>query len=430
MGKQSMLKAVGSSETGTFGGSLMKALLIVCFAMAIGWIISSFLPRPIPENVHVYFHQSYLDRAFQRADRSYLATGIEGIVTFLTLYLFVTWKSKGAVTPNMSAVGPISSRSALLLGANLALQCCLLLVVVGLPFAWYKGYYLEKTFGLSRLTLGGWFLEFIKGTFLQLIVYAVIGGVAAFVIVRFPTKWSYILTILFFLGSILVAYIYPIVVAPLFNKFVPLEDETLLSEVKGLFAQADIKVDKVLVMEASRKTARSNAYFSGVGNTKQVVLYDNLIQNQLIEEIKLVLSHELGHWKLGHILKGVLLTTVGTFVILTAFSLAFGSSGATLSTADFRRLFLYLVLFCMLASYALTPVSSYVSRKHEIEADLFSLELTKDPDVFIAAMVSLARANLSDVSPPPYIRWFAWTHPTTLERIALAEEFRSSLEAF
>jgi len=71
-----------------------------------------------------------------------------------------------------------------------------------------------------------------------------------------------------------------------------------------------------------------------------------------------------------------------------------------------------------------------VSRKHEIEADLFSLELTKDPDVFIAAMVSLARANLSDVSPPPYIRWFAWTHPTTLERIALAEEFRSSLEAF
>ena len=80
-------------------------------------------------------------------------------------------------------------------------------------------------------------------------------------IVRFPTKWSYILTILFFLGSILVAYIYPIVVAPLFNKFVPLEDETLLSEVKGLFAQADIKVDKVLVMEASRKTAEKQCVF-------------------------------------------------------------------------------------------------------------------------------------------------------------------------
>jgi STE24 endopeptidase len=129
---------------------------------------------------------------------------------------------------------------------------------------------------------------------------------------------------------------------------------------------------------------------------------------------------------MGHLIKGILASTLGTFAIIIAFSFMFEPAKQGFLAIDFQRFFLCLVLFSILVSYVTTPVSSFVSRKHEVEADEFSLELTGDVQSFTSAMIGLARANLSDVSPPPFIRWFAFSHPTTMERIALAEQFKNT----
>ena len=241
--------------------------------------------------------------------------------------------------------------ASLWIGAVLAIQAGLMLTLVSLPFRWYKGYYLEKAFGLTRLELGGWFLEFLKGTVLDLVIYAISGGFAALLLVRFPRTWHYLLTVVLFLGSMFFAYVYPIAIAPVFDRFTPLEDQAILAEVNELADAAGMQVDKVLVMEASLKTSRANAYFTGIGKSKQVVLYDTLIANHSLEEVKLVLAHELGHWKYGHIVSGIVFSAVGTLAITMLFSLVAGPLPEQFSVMTLRSVFLSLVLFSVCLLY-------------------------------------------------------------------------------
>lgn len=411
----------GNGDWVTIGFS-MKILLAVALIFAILWVVSAFLPRAFSQEALTYFDRGFLEQAFRRANLSYLATGLQSIATFLALFIFATRKFQNRALFGMHVSRHVLPGASLWIGAVLAIQAGLMLTLVSLPFRWYKGYYLEKAFGLTRLELGGWFLEFLKGTVLDLVIYAISGGFAALLLVRFPRTWHYLLTVVLFLGSMFFAYVYPIAIAPVFDRFTPLEDQAILAEVNELADAAGMQVDKVLVMEASLKTSRANAYFTGIGKSKQVVLYDTLIANHSLEEVKLVLAHELGHWKYGHIVSGIVFSAVGTLAITMLFSLVAGPLPEQFSVMTLRSVFLSLVLFSVLVSYVATPVASMMSRRHEVQADMFSLELTGDPDSFVAAMVGLAKGNLGDVEPPGFIRWFAWTHPTTLERIVMGEQ--------
>lgn len=411
----------GNGDWVTIGFS-MKILLAVALIFAILWVVSAFLPRAFSQEAITYFDRGFLEQAFRRANLSYLATGLQSIATFLALFIFATRKFQNRALFGMHVSRHVLPGASLWIGAVLAIQAGLMLTLVSLPFRWYKGYYLEKAFGLTRLELGGWFLEFFKGTVLDLVIYAISGGFAALLLVRFPRTWHYLLTVVLFLGSMFFAYVYPIAIAPVFDRFTPLEDQAILAEVNELADAAGMQVDKVLVMEASLKTSRANAYFTGIGKSKQVVLYDTLIANHSLEEVKLVLAHELGHWKYGHIVSGIVFSAVGTLAITMLFSLVAGPLPEQFSVMTLRSVFLSLVLFSVLVSYVATPVASMMSRRHEVQADMFSLELTGDPDSFVAAMVGLAKGNLGDVEPPGFIRWFAWTHPTTLERIVMGEQ--------
>ncbi len=413
---------MAGNETGVAIGPAMKILLALALIFAILWVVSALLPRAFSQEALTYFSRGFLERAFRRANLSYLATGLQSIATFLVLFIFATRKFQNRVFLGMEVSKQVSPAASLWIGAVLAVQAGLLLSLASLAFHWYKGYYLEKAFGLTRLTLGGWFLEFLKGTALDLAIYAISGGFAAFLLVRFPRTWQYLLTIALFLGSIFFAYVYPTAIAPLFDRFTPLEDQAILAEVGELAGDAGMQVEKVLVMEASLKTSRANAYFTGIGKSKQVVLYDTLIANHSLEEVKLILAHELGHWKYGHIVSGIAFSAVGTLVITMLFSFVSGPLPERFSAATLRSVFLSLVLFSVLASYVATPIASMISRRHEVQADMFSLELTADPDSFVAAMIGLAKGNLGDVEPPWFIRWFAWTHPATVQRIAMGQQ--------
>jgi len=314
---------------------------------------------------------------------------------------------RGSVTPGKAAL------HGLLLGALAAVVFSL----VGLPFRLY-GFHLDRSYGLTRMDFWLYLWDWAKGMFLGIVQYSLTGAFAAWALVRFPRTWHLILSASFLVASLCVSALYPVLIAPMFDKFHPLPDGPVLSDVRELAESAGMRVDNVLVMEASAKTARANAYFAGVGRTKQVVLYDTLLDSNSREGIRLVVAHELGHWSSGHVVKSILLSSLGVLGALLLFR--FTTAGSVEGHLSLERFLVALFVFSTLASFVFNPASCYVSRVFEVQADAYSLSLTGGNDAFIASQVSLAATNLSDIQPPPFIQWFGGTHPTTLERITSA----------
>jgi len=398
----------------------VRFLFVLALILAALWILSAVLPRTFSSEALNYFDEKFLIESQRRAKLSYIAFGLESALSFSVLYLFVTKNLFMGVLGRKTSEEHLTLGQAVCLGGVLAVMAGGWLYAVSLPFDIYRNFCLEKAFGLSRMTLGAWFLDYLKGTALGLAVYFFAGTVVALLVVKIPHRWPYFLTVVFFCTSIFFAFIYPSIIAPIFNKFKPLEDPIMLNEVQKLSSKAGLKVNQVLVMEASSKTARINAYFAGLGKTKQVVLYDTLINGRSLEEIRLVLAHEIGHWKFGHILKQIGVSTIGTFLMLTVFKQVFSRKSYRFSAKDLVHYLSYLFLFVVLTSFILNPASSFISRQFETQADEYSLWLTDDPQSFISTQINLAKANLGDVEPPVFIRWFAFSHPTTLERITMA----------
>ena len=199
------------------------------------------------------------------------------------------------------------------------------------------------------------------------------------------------------------------VIAPAFNNFNPLEDGAILEDVRSLSEAAGMDVERVLVMEASAKTTRVNAYFAGVGRTREVVLYDTLIAGHSRPEIRLVIAHELGHWRYSHVNWGIVASTAGVFIALSLFRLFEmpGRAGriGVRGFGSLEAVLISLLVFTVLFSYVTNPVSSFISRTFEVQSDAFSLPLPETGTPSSRA-TNLAKANLSD-----------GTHLSTLVRL-------------
>jgi STE24 endopeptidase len=219
----------------------------------------------------------------------------------------------------------------------------------------------------------------------------------------------------------------PVVLDPLFNKFTPMKDNETKAEIVAMSAKAGIEVGDVLVMDASRRTRHTNAYFTGFGSTKRIVLYDTLLETHTKPEVLSVIAHEIGHWKYAHIYKGFFMGIVGTVLLLLIVKFAGGwlvgrmPLGAETLASPATIPLVFLILFiCGLAG---APVESGVSRWFERQADRTALELTDDGETFVQMQVKLARANASDPDPPAFFYYWYYSHPSTMERIAAAERY-------
>ena len=396
---------------------MIKALWVVSFLFVAAWFLSAvFRSSPSAEALRL-FSPELLDRARRRATSVYIASGAETAVEFAAVWL-VLRRAREAPVLSQLFHGDLTQASALVLGFGLGVVASLLLSAVGLPFGIFR-LYLDRSYGLSRMTLAAYLLDYLKSAILSLAAYGLAASFVAWAVARFPRTWHLVAAAGFLAASVLVYMAFPILIDPMFNRFHPLPEGAILSDVRELAKRAGMRVDKVLVMEASAKTSRTNAYFTGLGATKRIVLYDTLLASQPREQVRLVVAHELGHWRYGHLFKGILVSAAGVFLALLAFYE--GVRGwSTPSHAELEQLLALLFVFAVISGYVLTPASSYVSRRFEAQADAYSLSLTKDPSSFVSAQMRLAQDNLSDVEPPPFIRWFAWTHPTTIERIGSA----------
>jgi STE24 endopeptidase len=220
------------------------------------------------------------------------------------------------------------------------------------------------------------------------------------------------------------SFIYPVVLEPVFNKFTPMPAGPLRESLLELAKDDGVPVRDVLVADASRRTTALNAYVSGFAGTRRIVVYDTLVDTAPPEEVRLVVAHELGHAKRQDVLVGTALGALAVAAAMPTLWLALRSPGLLRragadSAGDPRGVALVLLLVTALATVT-GPVSSLVSRRIEARADVHSLDLSRDPQSFVAAERRLALTHLSDLDPPTLIYGLFYTHPTTPERIALA----------
>jgi len=213
------------------------------------------------------------------------------------------------------------------------------------------------------------------------------------------------------------AFLGPVLFEPLFNRYAPLQDEALAAELRALARRAGVPVRDVLVQDASRRTRKANAYVSGLGRTRRVVVADTLLEQASPAEVRLVVAHELGHRRAQHVLRGTMLAMGGAVAATLVLWAVLGTR-----VADPHRVPLILLLGLGL-SLASLPALTFVSRRWERAADRYSLQLTGDRAAYESAFRRLARANLSDLDPPPLPYLLLFTHPTPPERLAAAEAY-------
>ncbi|HWH30518.1 MAG TPA: M48 family metalloprotease [Mycobacteriales bacterium] len=285
----------------------------------------------------------------------------------------------------------------------------------------------RRDVGLSTRDWTGWAADLGKGW----LVSTVLTAVALLVLVALAraaprTWWAWGAAATAAL-VVVVSFGYPVLVEPLFNRFTPLPAGELRDDLLELAERDGVPVEDVLVADASRRTTALNAYVSGFGQTRRIVVYDTLLESAPPEEVQLVVAHELAHAKHQDVLTGTLLGALGAAAAVVALALVLSWSpllrlAGVEGPGDGRAVALVLALTA-LASFAVAPVSNLVSRRVEARADVSSLDLTRDVDTFVETQKRLARTNLSDLEPNPVAYALFATHPSTTERLSLAREW-------
>jgi Zn-dependent protease with chaperone function len=286
--------------------------------------------------------------------------------------------------------------------------------VVRVPLSLWRSWLRERRWGFSNQPLSAWFADLAKGLTLSAALTA--GGWAgAVALARSLSGWWPLPAAMALASAVLLlTFVAPVVFEPLFNRFAPLTDETLALELRALAERAGVPVRDVLVADASRRTTKLNAYVSGIGRTRRVVVFDTLLEAADERQLKLVVAHELGHRRDRHVAKLTLLGMLGAIWAVVVLWAVLGTR-----VASPRELPVVLLLLLGLQLLGL-PAGAALSRRWERAADRGSLELTRDLDAFVRAHVQLARRNLSDLEPPRLAYLLLASHPTAPERLAFA----------
>ena len=298
------------------------------------------------------------------------------------------------------------------------------LVVLPLD-AWAES--VRRQYGLSTQTWGSWLVDVGKSYGVGLVItLVVLFGV--FALIRWSPEWWWVWgAAAGALLVIVVSFAYPVVIEPVFNNFKPLQDGQLRTSLLDMAERDGVPARDVLVADASRRTTALNAYVSGFGATRRIVVYDTLLEKASAEEVRLVVAHELGHAKRRDVLLGTLLGALGAATLVCVLALALRSEGllrraGVSSAGDPRALALVLAIVAVIAAVS-GPVQVLVSRRIEARADVHALDLTRDPQTFIEMQRRLSVTNLSDPDPPPLVFGLFATHPTGPQRMALARDW-------
>jgi STE24 endopeptidase len=293
----------------------------------------------------------------------------------------------------------------------------------GMPFEWWSTFRIEERFGFNKSTQKLWVVDKVKGFMLGFGIGYPLLALLIFLVTSAGDLWWVWGFTVFFLFQLAMVVAYPMFIMPLFNKMEPMAAGELKDRLFALAERTGFKAQTILVIDGSKRSGHSNAFFAGFGRFRRIVLYDTLIEQMSHEELEAVLAHEIGHYKMGHIPKMILLSGITTFAMFAL--LGWLAGGTWLAEAfhfsaavaeQFVPVLLLFMLLSGLLTFWLSPFSSLWSRKHEYEADAFARDAMDSSEPLIRALRKLHKENLSNLTPHPIYSRFYYSHPTLLER--------------
>ncbi|MFP5392453.1 MAG: M48 family metallopeptidase [Gammaproteobacteria bacterium] len=375
------------------------------------------VPSEFAAKIPLDAHQKAADYTIAKTRFGMLSVLFNGIVLIgFTLLGGLQWLA-ASILP---VTGPGMAYQIALLAAFAAVSGLL-----DLPFDYYRQFVLEERFGFNKMSVKLWLADMLKGALLG----AAIGLPLVWVVLKLmdvsgPLWWLY--AWLVWSGfQLLMMVLFPTVIAPLFNKFSPLTDDSLRARIEGLMQRVGFAAKGLFVMDGSKRSAHGNAYFSGFGANKRIVFFDTLLARLAPEEIEAVLAHELGHFKLRHIIKRIAVmfaVSLGFLALLgylkdqVWFYTGLGVDPMVGTANDALALILFMLVLPVF-TFVLSPLSSITSRKHEFEADAFAAAHTDARDL-VSALVKMYEDNASTLTPDPLHSAFYDSHPPASVRIA------------
>jgi STE24 endopeptidase len=401
-----------------FGAIILFAFLLDLILNAVAdYLNLKMLQLDLPQEFRGHY-----DEARYRRSQAYLKvnTRFGWIVSSLNLLLLLVFWFGGGFPlldrwVRLWQLGPVPS------GMAFIGILSLLAGVVSLPFSIYATFVIEEQFGFNQTTWSTFVKDKLKGLALALLFGApLMAGVLAFFEYAGSSAWFYCWMAVT-LYMLVVQFVAPTWIMPLFNRFSPLESGPLKQAIFSYARSIDFPLDNIYVMDGSRRSSKSNAFFTGFGRHKRIVLFDTLIERHSVEELVAVLAHEMGHYKKKHILKSLLLGVAQSGLMF--FLLSFFISEPALFEAFYMQqssVYAGLVFFALL--YApldfLTGIFMQLfSRKNEFEADRFAADTTSEPTAMATALRKLAVHNLTNLTPHPFYVFLNYSHPPVLQRL-------------
>jgi STE24 endopeptidase len=401
---------------------LVAYIAVILFSYTLKFINLNYLkkhgheiPEPFVGHIDGELLKKTSNYTFEHSRFGYLESIFDNILTIIFLFggllgIYSNW---------ISSLGlPF-----ILEGIVFFLLLSLISTFIDIPFDLYSTFKIENKYGFNTTTPKIWITDFIKSIIISVILMAIMGGVGFWIIQASPQHWWIFVWAFFLVFSLFLMYISPYVIEPLFNKFTPISEEykSLEEKITSLLAKVGIRVSRVFQMDASKRSKHTNAYFTGIGKTKRIILYDTLLEKMAEDEILSVLAHEAGHWKKKHLLKIIIVSEligfIGIYISFRILQTDWLTKIFAIENDSFFAKLVILGFIGSLISFPFTPISKYFSRKHERQADQMAVSLTGSSNGLIRALIKLSKDNLANLHPHPFYAKFYYSHPPIVNRI-------------
>lgn len=379
------------------------------------------VPQAFSENIALEAHQKAADYTTDKTKLALLEASVQAVLlAVLTIGGGLQWMDdiwRNLIIDHEIARGALVIVSAMLVSS-----------LIDLPFEFYKTFVVDEKFGFNKMTPAMFFSDLIKQSVVGIILGAPILFAALWLMQGAGTYWWLYLWVIWSVFNLLMLAVYPTFIAPFFNKFTPLEDQSLKQRIETLLTKCGFKSQGLFVMDGSARSSHGNAYFTGFGASKRVVFFDTLLDRLNPDEIEAVLAHELGHFKHHHVIKRIAMMFFISFVGLALLGLLMNQPWfyTGLGVSEMSN-YMALVLFLLVSPvflFVLRPIMASYSRKNEFEADSYAAEHA-DAKYLIGALVKLYRDNASTLTPDPLHSAFYDSHPPASIRISKLAAYTS-----
>jgi STE24 endopeptidase len=423
-------------------------MILIIGILIFGYLVSSLLSglnlshlkssikKGLPPEVLSLFDSSKISQiAEYTADKTKLGYWSEFVSAMVVIIIFAA-----GIVPQIALWAEALKIAPLLQGLAVMFLLMVIGYLSGIPASLYSDFKLEKKYGFSTITINTWLGDQVKSLLVTGILMGLLfSGFYLFInwlgICWWLAAWGLVMTFTF-----LMIFLSPVVLMPLFNKFVPLEDEELKNKILDMARKADFPLSGVYQMDASKRSTHDNAFFTGMGKTRRIVFYDTMVRNYSHQELLSVMGHEIGHWKMKHIFKMIAAVSAlsGVLLFLASRILAHPwiynavGLGESFSKIGFNgpligvALYVVSILFEPL-NLLLSPLMNWQSRKYEYQSDAYALTLNSSASDMKGALIKLSQKNLSNLFPHPLYVIFHYSHPPLLDRLKAIDDLENRM---